>query len=240
MPFDPMAEDQDQCACAICHGTQCTDDDPFLLCDGGCNGGAHLKCIGLPVVPTGDWLCGQCSLVVWRDALVVYAEGKQCACKKSCSDKALMLMVKDGLAAPVALKKCNHAKIVRTQALNKRFRNIQDRLTRAASNGTPGAAYILRETLAEKATARDKQSKVGAGARNSKDFRLTSLQASQVRLAEKRRRELNAEALSEAVEDYGSQQDAYTRDGKKRGGKTFSADQSNELSRSSAWQAICI
>ena len=91
MPFDPMAEDQDQCACAICHGTQCTDDDPFLLCDGGCNGGAHLKCIGLPVVPTGDWLCGQCSLVVWRDALVVYAEGKQCACKKSCSDKALML-----------------------------------------------------------------------------------------------------------------------------------------------------
>jgi hypothetical protein len=216
MPFDPMAEDQDQCACAICHGTQCTDDDPFLLCDGGCNGGAHLKCIGLPVVPTGDWLCGQCSLVVWRDALVVYAEGKQCACKKSCSDKALMLMVKDGLAAPVALKKCKHPKIVTTQALNKRFRNIQDRLTRAASNGTPGAAYILRETLAEKATARDKQSKVGAGARNSKDFRLTSLQASQVRLAEKRRRELNAEALSEAVEDYGSQQDAYTRDGKKR------------------------
>lgn len=40
--------------CAVCG-----DGGELLLCD-GCDGAAHLSCVGLAAVPRGDWFCAHC------------------------------------------------------------------------------------------------------------------------------------------------------------------------------------
>ena len=51
--------------CLVCRRS---DGDPrkFVLCDGPCQGGAHLSCLGLARVPEHDWLCEPCA-AQWRD-----------------------------------------------------------------------------------------------------------------------------------------------------------------------------
>lgn len=42
---------------AVCGRTD--DEASFVLCD-GCPRGGHYRCLGMPGVPTGDWLCPGC------------------------------------------------------------------------------------------------------------------------------------------------------------------------------------
>lgn len=51
--------------CYVCKGSTFEDDCPkpedcVLLCD-GCNAEAHLRCVSLGAVPSGDWYCESCS-----------------------------------------------------------------------------------------------------------------------------------------------------------------------------------
>lgn len=43
--------------CAVCHKN---DHQDMLLCD-GCPKAFHLSCLGLEIVPEGDWYCAICS-----------------------------------------------------------------------------------------------------------------------------------------------------------------------------------
>jgi hypothetical protein len=49
--------------CMICKGSTYEDDlnedDDVMLCD-GCNGEAHMKCLGLTEIPDSDWHCSYC------------------------------------------------------------------------------------------------------------------------------------------------------------------------------------
>jgi hypothetical protein len=57
--------------CTVCMGSTYEEDCPpaaggdahgheVILCD-GCNGEAHLRCLGLAAVPTADWHCATCA-----------------------------------------------------------------------------------------------------------------------------------------------------------------------------------
>ena len=56
--FDDDGEDT---ACDVCRDGTWHDDNPILLCDGGCRRGTHLTCYGVLSVPEGDWQCGTCA-----------------------------------------------------------------------------------------------------------------------------------------------------------------------------------
>ena len=57
-PHNPIAG-----ICMICKGSTYEDDlnedDDVMLCD-GCNGEAHMKCLGLTEIPDSDWHCSYC------------------------------------------------------------------------------------------------------------------------------------------------------------------------------------
>ena len=56
-----------QAASAVDENLTCTkcdqderEDDDILLCDGDCERGWHLSCLGMTAIPPGDWLCTDC------------------------------------------------------------------------------------------------------------------------------------------------------------------------------------
>lgn len=46
--------------CCICRDDETEEDNPLLLCDGGCGHSAHLTCYGVLGVPDGEWHCFSC------------------------------------------------------------------------------------------------------------------------------------------------------------------------------------
>ena len=46
-------------ACMVCGLSSDPVTELVLLCD-GCDKEAHLACVGLTQVPTGDWFCSSC------------------------------------------------------------------------------------------------------------------------------------------------------------------------------------
>ncbi|KAF4627451.1 hypothetical protein G7Y89_g10707 [Cudoniella acicularis] len=49
----------DDVACALCSKLNSRKGNQILLCD-GCDFAGHQKCLGLPVIPEGDWYCQTC------------------------------------------------------------------------------------------------------------------------------------------------------------------------------------
>jgi hypothetical protein len=52
-------DDEDDEACAICHGLESEKPNEIIFCD-GCDFTVHQDCYGVPVLPTGDWFCRNC------------------------------------------------------------------------------------------------------------------------------------------------------------------------------------
>src|SRR5206468_221157 len=45
--------------CCVCKSGDSHEDNPILYCD-GCDMAAHIACVGVLSVPSGDWLCARC------------------------------------------------------------------------------------------------------------------------------------------------------------------------------------
>jgi hypothetical protein len=61
-PFEHMLG-QDDIACQLCMGLESTPENEIVLCGSaveGCGQGWHMRCVGLDVLPAGDWFCPSC------------------------------------------------------------------------------------------------------------------------------------------------------------------------------------
>jgi hypothetical protein len=54
-----VQEESDRCP--ICFSFDVSNDDPLVYCDNDeCNVGAHQSCLGLDVIPKGEYFCTVC------------------------------------------------------------------------------------------------------------------------------------------------------------------------------------
>lgn len=56
---DPIEIDIDDTTCNVCGGGDSTESNKILLCD-SCDNAFHQGCYDIPVIPDGDWFCGDC------------------------------------------------------------------------------------------------------------------------------------------------------------------------------------
>ena len=57
---DKLEKDDNEWVCAICNQLKSEDNSDLVLCDGDCLRSFHSGCLGLAVVPEGEWKCTAC------------------------------------------------------------------------------------------------------------------------------------------------------------------------------------
>lgn len=62
------AEEDDNATCGVCGGGMSHPRNQVIFCD-SCNLAVHQQCVGLPIVPDGQWFCDCCAAAIGRETM---------------------------------------------------------------------------------------------------------------------------------------------------------------------------